>query len=215
LIDREVEVSIRRNRKGIYPVYARIPHKRAHAAVGRVVDDHGLLLRVTKIDQAIRIGLEPITRPLLRQTVHASLGPHLTRRSLRPQQRSRDTIQITPARRSKEKRMSITAQRNPIRAKAQILLRLSGHEAVNRLTPDERQELKLRVGARVAVEVAPGVAGGEVDDDEPVVAFGGGVGYVGDAGGVGGGEVGAEIEADVVEVGVALWVLAGGFGFQE
>jgi len=76
--------------------------------------------------------------------------------------------------------------------------------------------LKLGVGARVAVEVAPGVAGGEVDDDEAVAAFGGGVGEVGDAGGVGGGEVGAEVEAEVVEVGVAWWGKLrdanGGFG---
>ena len=50
------------------------------------------------------------------------------------------------------------------------------------------------------VEVAPGGAGAEVDDDDAVAAFGGGVGDVGYAF-PGGGQGGAEVEAHVVEVG--------------
>ena len=156
-----------------------------------------------KVDQSVRIRLEPITRPLLRQARNARFGTHLAVRSLCPQQRSRDTIQITPTCRTKEQRLSITAQRDAISAETKILLRFAGHEAIDGLAPDEGKELKLGVGARVAVEVAPGVPRGEVDDHQAIAAFGGGIGEVSDAGGVGGGEVGAEVEADVVEVGVA------------
>jgi len=203
LIDGEVKVPIRPRRKSVHPIDSRVSDERAHAGVRGVVDDHGVLLRVPKVDQSVRIRLKPITGTLLRQARHASLRADFAVRSLSPQQRSRDTIKITPARRSKEQRLSITAQRNPISAETKVLLRLPSHETVHGLAPDEGQELKLGVGARVAVQVAPGVAGGEVDDHEAVATFGGGVGEVGDAGGVGGGEVVAEVEADVVEVGVA------------
>ena len=203
LVDREVKVAIRARAQSIDPVDSRVSDKRAHAGVRGIVDDDGILLRVPKVNQSIRISLKPITRPLLRQARHAGLRADFTVRSLSPQQRSRDTIKITPARRPKEQRLSITAQRNPISAETKVLLRLPSHETVHGLAPDEGKELKLGVGARVAVEVAPGVPRGEVDDHQAIAAFGGGIGEVSDAGGVGGGEVGAEVEADVVEVGVA------------
>jgi len=71
------------------------------------------------------------------------------------------------------------------------------------LAPDGRGKLGLSAHRGVAVEVAPGGRGAEIDRDKTIAAFGAGIGNVGDAK-PGCGDGGAEVKSDIVEVGV--WV---------
>lgn len=63
------------------------------------------------------------------------------------------------------------------------------------------EEARLWAYGGEVVEVAPGGAGAEVDNNDPVPAFGGGIGDVGNTG-AGRGKGRADVEAHVVEVGV-------------
>lgn len=57
----------------------------------------------------------------------------------------------------------------------------------------------MRVNLRRVVEMAPGLAGAQVDNDDPIAAFSGGVCDVGNAS-TRRGNVGAEIEANIVQI---------------
>jgi len=117
-----------------------------------------------------------------------------------PQPRGGDTIQIPRPHRAPIKRFPIRRQRDPIGAKGDVRDgQARAGDGVDGFAPDVGDELLLGADGGVAVEVAPGGAGAEVDDYEAVAAFGRRVGDVGDSE-AGGGEVWAEVEADVVEV---------------
>ena len=60
----------------------------------------------------------------------------------------------------------------------------------------------------VAVEVAPCFAGAKISHHDAVATLGGGIGDVCDALAGGAGEVGAQVESDVIEV--AVWIGDGG-----
>lgn len=101
-------------------------------------------------------------------------------------------------------RFAIGGQSDTVRAKSVECDLARGIERVDDFAPDDSCEAEFGVDLRDAVEVAPGFAGAEIDDDDTVAAFNGRVGDVCYAL-AGGGDARAEVEADVVDV--LIWLL--------
>lgn len=198
LILRKVKIPIRGHSHRIRPSDPRIPQKHARDPRTGIEDINCILLKMTRIDPPIRVRLQAIRRAHHRHTHHAPLRPNLARRPIITQPRRRNPMQVRPAHRSPIQHLPIRRQSDAVGA-AGAENEAGAGEGVYGLAPDI--EGRLRGGADLGgvVEVAPGGFGAEVHGDEGVAAGGAGVGDVGYAE-AGGGEGGAQVEADVVEI---------------
>jgi hypothetical protein len=184
----------------IDPADARIAHQRRHAAVDGVKEADLVLLHVARIDEAIRIRLEPIADAPLAMVPHRALRKQLAALAALPQLRRRDTIQPAATNRAKVQILAISRQRNAVAAQRDRRQRLvRARNVVQRVAPDVGHEAALSAHLGDVVEVAPGVARAQVDDDDAVAALGARVGNVRYAFACRR-QRGTQVEAHVVEV---------------
>ena len=200
MIFREIDIPIRRHRERVRPLQPRVPREYRDGLVRRVEDLDAVVLEITTVDEAVAIGFETIGLTLLPTVRHRRLGFELAREAAVAQALRGDAVQIAAADDAPVERRAIRAQSDTVGAEAAVGDGRGGAGVVvEGLAPDEGGDAELGAEVGGVVEVAPGLAGAEVDGDEAVAAFGAGVSHVGDAL-ARGGEMGAEVEAHVVDV---------------
>lgn len=121
-----------------------------------------------------------------------------------PQPIRRNTIQVPATSDGPEEGIASVHKRNTVRSRGvERVVPALGIIVIDVLAPD-LLEVALRGGdVHRVVEVAPAFARADVDDHEAVAALLRRVGDVDDAG-ARGGDVGPEIDAEIVEVGVGV-----------
>lgn len=200
LVLREVQVPIRRHRQRVRPPDARVPDERRKRPVVRGEDSDALRLDVAAVDQPVGVGFQPVADALGAVVDDRGLGEDLGGWAGVPQARRGDAVEIPRAHRAPVEGFPVGGERDAVGAEGDVGDGEAGAgEGVDGFAPDVGDDLLFGADGGVAVEVAPGQAGAEVEGYEAVAAFGAGVGDVGDAE-AGGREVRAEVEADVVEV---------------
>ena len=200
LVLREVEIPVCADAHRVRPVDPWIPYKRLHRPVGRVERDDRVGLDAARVHEPVRVALQPVRDALLRQRLHGARGHELRGRALGAQQRRRHAEQVPPADDAVVECRAVGGERDAVGAERHRRNGLAhARVAVDGRAPDLQEEAGLRPHGWDIVEVAPRGPRAEVNDHDPVAAFGGGVGDVGDAF-AGGGQRGAQVETDVVEV---------------
>lgn len=156
------------------------------------------------VDEPVRVGLHAIRDAGLGVLVYCSLREDLAVLVVGEQIRGRDGVEVALRDGFPVERATVGAESDAVGAESHVpdfvavLVR-----GVEWYAPDVGDELVALVRDGKAIEVPPGLPCAQVDDDDPVAAFGGAVGDVGDALAARS-EFGAQVEADVVEVGVAV-----------
>lgn len=190
----------------VYPVDPRITHKSDDASVGGVVDIDCFVFHGSNIDEAVRVGLHTIVDALLTTALYGSLSENFTAVALVPQTLGGDGVESPRSQRCPVEVFAVGAKSNAVGSKGEVSV---GHarvgNGVDLVAPDDGKKLLFGVDSWVSVQVAPAGAHANVDNHNTVPAFGRGVGKIrhalvtGDAG-----EVGSQVEADIIEV--RVWV---------
>ena len=157
----------------INPIQPRIPHKQRISPINRIVETNRILLRITMIDVAITISLISIRNTLLSSVHHRGLSKGFRKRSIGSESSSRYGIKISLPHTAEIQILAIGRKSDTISAKTLETQWLAGLECIDWSSPDVSEELLGGGYVFGALEVTPGFAGAEFDDDETGAAFDG------------------------------------------
>lgn len=161
----------------------------------------------TVINEAICIRLHAVRDSRLPVVVDSALSENLAGGTAIAQSLRGDRVQVSVRDGFPIQSLSIRGQCDTIGAEIQVGEWQARLSAVYDFAPQVLYVLLFDVYGVVAVEMAPSLAGAKVGHYNTIAALGGGIGDVCDALAGGAGEVGAQVEANVVEV--RVWVCDG------